>query len=81
MRITKSLKRLKRKSPGGNVTHFRKQKYNYAVCGKCGDKLNRPKLSSTQIRKLPKAERRPERPFPELCPKCMKEHLKEKVRS
>ena len=81
MRITKSLKRLKRKSPGGNVTQFRKQKYNYAVCGKCGVRLNRPKLSSAKIRKLSKTEIRPERPFPDLCPKCMKECLKEKVRS
>jgi len=81
MRIPKSLKRLKRKSPGRTITLFRKQKHGYAVCGKCGAKLNRPKLNSTQIRKLPKAERRPERPFPELCPRCMKEYLKEKARS
>lgn len=82
MRIPKSLKRLKRKSPGGEeAIRFRKQKHGYAICGKCGVKLNRSKLSSTKIRKLSKTEIRPERPFPELCPKCMKEHLKEKVRS
>ncbi len=81
MRISKSIKRYKVKTPGGRtVIHFRKKKPSYSRCGKCGAKLNRPKLTVKELKKLPKTKKRPERPFPELCPKCMREYLKEKVR-
>jgi len=81
MIIPKSTKKYKVKTPGGRtVAHFKKRKSSYARCKKCGAKLNRPKLSVEQLKRLPKTKKRPERPFPELCSKCMREHFKEKVR-
>jgi len=81
MIVTRSKKRYKVKTPGGkNVTHFRKKKPSYDRCKKCGAKLNRPKLSVKELKRLPKTKKRPERPFPELCSKCMREYFKEKVR-
>jgi len=81
MRVSKSVKRYKVKTPGGkNVMHFKKKKSSYVRCKKCGAKLNRPKLSIKKLKRLPKTKKRPERPFPELCSKCMREYFKEKVR-
>ena len=78
MIIPRSTKRYKVKTPGGKtVIHLKKRKPSYAICKKCGAKLNRPKLN---VKKLPKTKKRPERPFPELCSKCMREYFKEKVR-
>jgi large subunit ribosomal protein L34e len=47
----------------------------------CGAKLNRAKLNPTELKKLPKAQRRPERPLPHLCPGCMREEMKKRVRT
>ncbi|NIO44591.1 MAG: 50S ribosomal protein L34e [Candidatus Aenigmarchaeota archaeon] len=81
MRLSKSLKKYKIKTPGGkNVTHFKKKRSSYDVCKNCGTKLNRPKLSVKKLKRLPKTKKRPQRPFPELCSKCMREYFKEKVR-
>jgi len=77
----RTIKRVKIKTPGGKtVMHFKKKKHGYSVCSRCGAKLNRPKLNPTQMKKLPKTKKRPERPFPELCSKCMRGYFKEKVR-
>ncbi len=81
MTISRSKKRHKVKTPGGrNVTHYKKKRPSYARCKNCGAKLNRPKLSVKQLKKLPKTKKRPERPFPELCSGCMRKYFKNKVR-
>jgi large subunit ribosomal protein L34e len=81
MRLSKSVKRFKVKTPGGKTfTHFKKRKPSHAVCKNCGAKLNRPKLSVKQLKNLPKTKKRPERPFPDLCSKCMRQYFKSKVR-
>lgn len=81
MIIPRSTKRYKVKTPGGrNVIHFKKRKTSYIVCKKCGAKLNRSKLNLKEIRKLSKTKKRPERPFPNLCSKCIRIYFKEKVR-
>ena len=81
MIIPRSKKRYKVKTPGGkNIMHFKKKRPSCATCKKCGAKLNRPKLSVKELKRLPKTKKRPERPFPELCSKCMREHFKDKVR-
>ena len=81
MIFPRSKKRYKVKTPGGeSVIHLKKKKPSYAKCKKCGAKLNRPKLTVEELKRLPKTKKRPERPFPELCSKCMREHFKEKVR-
>jgi len=81
MRVSKSIKRYKVKTPGGkNVTHFKKRRPSYFKCKKCGAKLNRPKLSVKELKRLPKTKKRPQRPFSELCSKCMREYFKDRVR-
>jgi large subunit ribosomal protein L34e len=80
VRNSKSLRKIKKKASGGRaVVHMRKIKPLHIVCRSCGAKLNRPKLTNNEIRKLPKTKRRPQRPFPELCSKCMRKHFKESV--
>jgi large subunit ribosomal protein L34e len=78
---SRSLKRRQVRTPGGrNVVQYRKKKPSHHKCGKCGVKLNRSKLRVTQTSKLSKTQRRPERPYPELCSKCMREKFRELVR-
>jgi len=79
--MKRTKKKIKKKTPGGkNVIHFRKKRSSHALCSNCGAKLNRPRLKILEIRKLPKTKKRPERPTPNFCPKCMKEYFKNKVR-
>jgi len=81
MIIPRSTKRYKVKTPGGRtVVHLKAKRHGYARCKNCGAKLNRFKLTVKAIKKLSKTEKRPARPFPELCSKCMRKHFKEKVR-
>jgi large subunit ribosomal protein L34e len=81
MIVPRSTRRYKVKTPGGRtVIHFKSKKASHAVCKKCGAKLNRPRLKVRDIRKLPKTRKRTERPFPELCPRCMRECFKARVR-
>lgn len=68
-------------TPGGRtVMHFKKARPSYHTCGRCGAKLNRPRLLPTEIRKIRKTERRPERRFPELCAACSRSALKAMVK-
>lgn len=68
------LKKVKRRTPGGKVViHFRKPKTGKHVCAICGRPLHgvphgkRP----SQVRKLSKTEKRPERIFGGvLCADC-----------
>ncbi len=76
LRSTK-IKKITKRTPGNRLTiHFRRAKPDYMHCGNCGRKIVRARLRPSEIRKLPKVQRRPERPFPELCPKCMREKIK-----
>ncbi|MBU5575297.1 MAG: 50S ribosomal protein L34e [Candidatus Aenigmatarchaeota archaeon] len=77
---SRSLRRVQRKTPGGRtVTHFEKKRSKKPTCGICGAKLNSiPRQDN--IKKIPKSSRRAERPYPELCPKCMREKIKEKLK-
>ncbi|MEM5814535.1 MAG: 50S ribosomal protein L34e [Candidatus Aenigmatarchaeota archaeon] len=78
---TRAVKKTRIVTPGGRtVTHFKQAKPAPAVCGTCGAKLGRAKLTPAEVKKLPKVQRRAQRPLPHLCPKCMREKLKEMVR-
>lgn len=81
MIIPRSTKRYKVKASGGRTfTHFKEKKPDYARCKKCDAKLNRSKLTVKELKNMSKTEKRPERPFPDLCSRCMREHFKDKVR-
>ncbi len=81
---SRSLRRVYRRTPGGRtVVHYERRKPNPARCARCGKPLNGvPRLRPSQLRKLPKTLRRPERPYGGvLCPKCLSELLKEAIRA
>ncbi len=81
LRSTK-LKKIIKKTPGGRYTvHIRKPKPDYPHCAVCGKKIVRARMRSYELRKLPKVQRRPERPFPELCPTCARERIKNMARA
>ncbi len=79
--IKRRLKKIFRRTPGGRVViHFRKEKTSKHVCAICGKPLHgvphgkRP----SQVRKLAKTERRPERVFGGvLCPECTRRVIEE----
>lgn len=67
-----TLRRLKRKTPGGKVVIiYKPKKTGKHKCGICGNVLNMP-YDRRKVMKLSKSERRPSRPYPMLCPKCAK---------
>ncbi|MDD5417118.1 MAG: 50S ribosomal protein L34e [Candidatus Aenigmarchaeota archaeon] len=69
--------RVKIRTPGGrNVYRFKQRRVGHATCGKCGCKLNRARLTKIQVKKLTKVQKRPSRPYPELCSKCMRLKIK-----
>ena len=76
-------RKLKRKvkTPGNRTSvHFKKKRPNYAHCGICRKKLTRTRLAVNRFKKMTKMQRRPERPYPELCSKCMREKIKQRLR-
>lgn len=75
-----SIKKTRVRAPSGTVMRFRRKKPNYAQCGGCGAKMVRKRLSPSGMAKLSKTEKRPERPLPHLCSRCMREQIKMKVR-
>lgn len=79
---SRSLKRKKTKTPGGKiVVHYKKKKIKVAVCAICKKPLHGvPRLRVSEMRKLAKSKRRPERPYGgNLCSKCMRELFKKSV--
>jgi len=80
---TRSRKRVSVRLPGGRTTiHYKREKPKPARCARCGEKLGGvPRLNPAEMRKLPHSRRRPERMYGGyLCPRCLRETLKEAVR-
>lgn len=73
-------KRTKKKTPG-KITKWviKKKRHSHARCV-CGAKLNRARLTPIQRKKLTKTKKRPSRPYPELCSKCMRDKIKSMVK-
>ena len=81
---SRTFRRVHVRTPGGKtVLHHRKRKPAKAHCFECGKVLHgvargRP----SEIHKLAKTERRPERPFAGmLCGACMRSRMISKARS
>ena len=80
---SRSLRRIYRRTPGGRlVIHYERRKPNKAKCYICGGELHGvPRLRPSELRKLPKTMKRPERPYGgHICPKCLKRLLKKSIR-
>ena len=81
MIIPRSTKKQKVRVSGGRTfIHFKNKKPRNSICKNCGAKLNKSKLNIKEVKKMSKSEKSSERPFPELCSKCMREYFKSKVR-
>ena len=68
-------------TPGGRVTaRFVKKKPSYAKCARCRKPLHGvPRGLPSEIAKLPKTKKRPERPYGGyLCSSCTRKSIKEK---
>ncbi len=77
----RTFRRVFKKTPGGRtVLHYERRKNRAGICSMCGAKLNRAKTTRKTVRKLSKTEKRAERPYPNLCSKCMRELMKKKAR-
>ena len=78
---TRSLRRVKRKTPGGRVViHYEKRKPGRAHCSSCGKVLHGvPRVRASYLRRFPKSQLRPERPYGGvLCSKCSRKVIIEK---
>lgn len=76
--------KIKRKTPTGKIKIFEKRKKpRKAKCAICKTELiGVPRKIPSEMRKLALSEKRPNRPYGGyLCSKCMREILREKVRS
>ncbi|MEM5804371.1 MAG: 50S ribosomal protein L34e [Candidatus Aenigmatarchaeota archaeon] len=79
-RQLRSVKKKRIRVPGGAKWKIVKGRPAYHRCGCCGRKLNRKRLTVVEMKTTPKVQKRPERPLPEYCPRCMREEMKRKVR-
>jgi large subunit ribosomal protein L34e len=75
---SRSLKRVQKRLPGGRtVVKYKHKKTSKHKCAVCKNLLHGvPRGTSSQIKKLKKSERKPERPFSgQLCPPCTRKIL------
>lgn len=78
-----SARKVYRRTPGGRtVIHYRRKKVDWAKCANCGSILNGvPRLRPSEMRKLSKSERRPNRPYGGyLCPRCLRREVIRRAR-
>ncbi len=75
-----SIKKARVRVPSGVRMRFSRKKPNYVECGNCGAKMVRKRLRPAGAAKLSKTQKRPERPLPHLCSRCMREQIKMKAR-
>ena len=62
--------------------HYKKKKPQLPKCGKCGISLKGVlRARSKELQKTAKTKKRPERPFPNLCSKCMRKKIIEVTRN
>jgi len=74
---SRSLRKVYVRTPGGrNVIHYRFKKPRLAKCGSCGATLKGiPNKRPNEMKNLSKSKKRPSRPHPNLCSKCMRKKI------
>lgn len=80
---SRTFRRVFRKTPGGRtILMYKKRKPSKAHCACCGRVLNGvPRERPYVIKKLPKTQRRPERPYGGmLCSACTRKRIIEEAR-
>ncbi|MGC9181363.1 50S ribosomal protein L34e [Thermogladius sp.] len=81
---TRSWRRVVVRTPGGELrVHYEKRRPSSAHCAICGRPLNGvPRLRPSQLRKLAKTEKRPERIYGGVvCPSCLAKLIRRSVRA
>lgn len=81
---SRSLRRVSVRLPGGEtVIHYEKRRPGPARCAICGRPLHGvPRLRASELRRLPKTAKRPERIYGGvICPSCLAKLIKKTVRS
>lgn len=79
---SRSLRRLKRTTPGGRrVIRYERRKNSPAKCAVCGKTLSGVPIGrDSEIRNLPKTRKRPERPYGgNLCSACSRREIKRRL--
>lgn len=79
---TRSVKKMRVRTPGNRlVTHFKMEKVGVAKCNICKKPLHGvPRVIPSEMGKIPKSSRRPERPYGgNLCSECMRRVLRKVV--
>jgi len=80
---SRSPRRVYVRLPGGEtVVHYEKRRPAPARCAICGRPLSGvPRLRASELRKLPKTAKRPERAYGGvICPSCLAKLIKKSVR-
>jgi large subunit ribosomal protein L34e len=79
---SRKLRRIYVKTPGGRTTiHYKDRKPKIAHCGQCGAVLKGTiRALPSKLKKLGKTKKRAERPYPNLCSKCMRQKIVSEVR-
>lgn len=74
---SRSLRRVYVKTPGGRtVIHYRFRRPKVAKCSSCKGSLKGvPHERPNEMKKISKTKRRPSRPYPNLCSKCMRKKI------
>ena len=78
---SRSLRRLNIKVSGKSVLHYKERKPEKAKCGNCGMVLKGvSRKRPAKMQKTPITGKRPERPYSNLCSRCMRSLIIEKAR-
>jgi len=78
---SRSLRRLNISVLGKSVMHYEERKPEKAKCGNCGMALKGvSRKRPVKMHKSPKTAKRPERPYSNLCSRCMRSLITEKAR-
>jgi len=79
---SRSLRKVYVKTPGARtVIHYKFKKPKLSKCSSCGATLKGiPSKRPNEMKKLSKTKKRPSRPYPNLCSKCMRKKIIEEAR-
>ena len=78
---SRSLRRLNIRVSGKSVLHYKERKPGNAKCGNCGIVLKGvSRKRSVKMQKTPITGKRPERPYSNLCSRCMRYVIIDKAR-
>jgi len=82
--ITKGVKKTTKRTPGGNLKTYysRTQRPSKRKCENCGAELHGTmRLKPSRVKNLSKSQKKANRPYSNLCSKCMRKLMIKKAES